>query len=41
MELIILKAGSDVVIIDTAGRHKDEAELLEEMKSMYDISKQI
>jgi len=31
--------GSDVVIIDTAGRHKDEAELLEEMKSMYDISK--
>jgi len=32
-------AGSDVVIIDTAGRHKDEAELLEEMKSMYNISK--
>lgn len=31
-------AGSDVVIIDTAGRHKDEAELLEEMKSMYNIS---
>jgi signal recognition particle subunit SRP54 len=31
--------GSDVVIIDTAGRHKDEAELLEEMKSMYNISK--
>jgi signal recognition particle subunit SRP54 len=30
--------GSDVVIIDTAGRHKDEAELLQEMKSMYDIS---
>jgi signal recognition particle subunit SRP54 len=33
------EAGSDVVIIDTAGRHKDEAELLEEMKSMYNISK--
>ena len=32
-------AGSDVVIIDTAGRHKDEAELLEEMKNMYNISK--
>jgi signal recognition particle subunit SRP54 len=32
-------AGSDVAIIDTAGRHKDEAELLEEMKSMYKISK--
>jgi signal recognition particle subunit SRP54 len=30
--------GSDVVIIDTAGRHKDEVELLQEMKSMYDIS---
>jgi signal recognition particle subunit SRP54 len=26
--------GSDVVIIDTAGRHKDEAELLEEMKNI-------
>lgn len=33
------ESGSDVVIIDTAGRHKDEAELLEEMKSMYNISK--
>ena len=33
------EAGSDIVIIDTAGRHKDEAELLEEMKSMYNISK--
>lgn len=33
------EAGSDVVIIDTAGRHKDEVELLEEMKSMYNISK--
>src|SRR6187551_1716760 len=33
------EAGSDVVIIDTAGRHKDEAELLEEMKRMYNISK--
>ena len=33
------RTGSDVVIIDTAGRHKDEAELLEEMKSMYNISK--
>ena len=33
------EAGSDVVIIDTAGRHKDETELLEEMKSMYNISK--
>jgi signal recognition particle subunit SRP54 len=33
------EAGSDVVIIDTAGRHKDEAELLEEMKSMFSISK--
>jgi signal recognition particle subunit SRP54 len=32
-------AGSDVVIIDTAVRHKDEAELLEEMKKMYNISK--
>ena len=32
-------AGSDVVIIDTAGRHKDEADLLEEMKSMHKISK--
>lgn len=30
--------GSDVVIIDTAGRHKDEAELLDEMKRMYNIS---
>lgn len=33
------EAGSDVVIIDTAGRHKDESELLEEMKNMYNISK--
>jgi len=32
-------ARADVVIIDTAGRHKDETELLEEMKNMYDISK--
>jgi signal recognition particle subunit SRP54 len=32
-------AGSDVVIIDTAGRHKDETDLLEEMKSMHKISK--
>lgn len=31
--------GSDVVIIDTAGRHKDEEELLEEMKNMYNVSK--
>ncbi len=30
---------ADVVIIDTAGRHKDETELLVEMKNMYDISK--
>src|SRR5213594_1107987 len=28
----------DVVIIDTAGRHKDETELLAEMKNMYEIS---
>jgi len=28
-----------VVIIDTAGRHKDETELLDEMKKMYEISK--
>src|SRR6478735_9890490 len=32
-------AGADVVIIDTAGRHKDETELLDEMKKMYEISK--
>src|SRR4029078_10866329 len=32
-------AGADVVIIDTAGRHKDESELLDEMKKMYEISK--
>lgn len=30
--------GSDVVIVDTAGRHKDERELLEEMKMMHEIS---
>ncbi len=28
----------DVIIIDTAGRHKEERGLLEEMKSMYDVS---
>src|SRR5919107_1042649 len=27
----------DIVIIDTAGRHKEEQSLLEEMKSMYSI----
>jgi len=32
-------AGADVVIIDTAGRHKDETELLDEMNKMYEISK--
>ena len=26
---------TDIVIIDTAGRHKEEQTLLEEMKSMY------
>jgi signal recognition particle subunit SRP54 len=29
----------DVIIIDTAGRHKEERGLLEEMKTMYEISK--
>ncbi len=29
----------DVVIIDTAGRHKEEQGLLEEMKSIYDLVK--
>lgn len=29
----------DVLIIDTAGRHKEERGLLEEMKTMHDISK--
>ena len=29
----------DVILIDTAGRHKDEAGLLEEMKSMHGVSK--
>jgi len=29
----------DVIIIDTAGRHKEERGLLEEMKTMHDISK--
>ena len=28
----------DVIIIDTAGRHKQERGLLEEMKTMYDVS---
>jgi signal recognition particle subunit SRP54 len=28
----------DVIIIDTAGRHKEERGLLEEMKTMYDVS---
>jgi signal recognition particle subunit SRP54 len=28
----------DVLIIDTAGRHKDEAGLLEEMRNMYNIA---
>ena len=27
----------DIVIIDTAGRHKEEQSLLDEMKSMYSI----
>ena len=29
----------DVILIDTAGRHKDETGLLEEMKSMHGVSK--
>jgi signal recognition particle subunit SRP54 len=29
----------DVILIDTAGRHKDEAGLLEEMKSMHGVSR--
>jgi signal recognition particle subunit SRP54 len=29
----------DVIIIDTAGRHKEERGLLEEMKTMYEVSK--
>jgi len=29
----------DVIIVDTAGRHKEERGLLEEMKTMHDISK--
>lgn len=33
------KAGLDVIIIDTAGRHKEERGLLEEMKTMYEASK--
>jgi len=28
----------DVIIIDTAGRHKEEKGLLEEMKDMYQVS---
>ena len=32
------KTGVDIVIIDTAGRHKDEFGLLKEMDSMYKIS---
>ncbi|HYY39831.1 MAG TPA: signal recognition particle receptor subunit alpha, partial [Nitrososphaera sp.] len=28
----------DVIIIDTAGRHKEETSLLEEMKSMYKVA---
>ncbi len=28
----------DVIIIDTAGRHKEEKGLLEEMKGMYEVS---
>lgn len=32
------KAGVDIIIIDTAGRHKDESGLLKEMDSMYKIS---
>jgi signal recognition particle subunit SRP54 len=31
-------AGVDIIIIDTAGRHKDESGLLKEMDSMYKIS---
>ena len=33
-----VKTGVDIVIIDTAGRHKDEFGLLKEMDSMYKIS---
>ncbi|HEY7078269.1 MAG TPA: signal recognition particle receptor subunit alpha [Nitrososphaeraceae archaeon] len=29
----------DVIIVDTAGRHKDETGLLEEMRSMHDVSR--
>jgi signal recognition particle subunit SRP54 len=30
--------GPDIIIIDTAGRHKEERGLLEEMKTMYEVS---
>src|SRR6476620_512423 len=32
------KTGAEIVLIDTAGRHKDEFGLLQEMDSMYKIS---
>jgi len=32
------KQDLDVIIIDTAGRHKEERGLLEEMKTMYEVS---
>ena len=32
------KTGAEIVLIDTAGRHKDEIGLLQEMDSMYKIS---
>ena len=31
------KQAIDIIIIDTAGRHKEEQSLLDEMKSMYSI----
>ena len=35
----MLKRGVDLIIIDTAGRHKSETELMEEIKRLYDIVK--
>ncbi|HET7149361.1 MAG TPA: signal recognition particle receptor subunit alpha [Candidatus Nitrosopolaris sp.] len=32
------KQALDVIIVDTAGRHKEERGLLEEMKTMYEVS---
>ena len=36
---ILDQQGIDIILIDTAGRHKEETSLLEEMNSMYKVAK--